>query len=117
MFLCVLCPLYLRFVSEVQDALHGDNEERFEASDFHFSPKREVVPVDSFSGFSGACKLEPYTPELGPARLTNEGLLKLFVSNSSRERTISKEQLGPIVTKTKKKLNFDINTYIQRIGF
>ncbi|XP_065582852.1 zinc finger protein 189-like [Artemia franciscana] len=51
--------------NEVKEALSSDNEEFFYFSTRILSPKREVVPVGTFCGFSGLCKLEPDTQELG----------------------------------------------------
>ena len=74
-----LISLLLYFVSEVKEALPSDNEEFFGFSTHDLSPKREDAPVGTFCGFSGPCKLEPDTQELGSMCFNSEGTFQVFV--------------------------------------
>ena len=67
----------LYFVSEVKEALPSDNKEFFDFSTYVLSPKREDVPVGC--GFSGPCKLESDTQELGSMCFDSEGTSQVLV--------------------------------------
>ena len=73
-----LMSLLLYFVSEVKEAFPSDNEEFFDFSTNVLSPKMEYVPVGSLCGFSGPCKLEPDSPELGSMCFDSEGTSQVF---------------------------------------
>jgi len=75
----VLCPFYLYFLSEVEEALPSDHEELFDFPNHLLSFKREDVPVGTFGCFSQSCKLDPDNQELGSTCFDSEGTSPAFV--------------------------------------
>ncbi|XP_065572779.1 zinc finger protein ZFP2-like isoform X3 [Artemia franciscana] len=76
--------------NEVEEALPNDHEELFDFPDHLLSPKREDVPVDTFCSFSGPCKLEPDTQELGSTCFNSEaGDTSSDETETMREPSIS----------------------------
>ncbi|XP_065572871.1 endothelial zinc finger protein induced by tumor necrosis factor alpha-like isoform X2 [Artemia franciscana] len=58
--------------NEVEEALPSDHEELFDFPTHILSPNRDDVPVSTFCCFSGPCKLEPDTQELGSTCFDSE---------------------------------------------
>ena len=69
----VWCLFYICFLSEVEEALPSYHEELFDFPTHLLSPNTDDVPVSTFCCFSGPCKLEPDTQELGSTCFDSEG--------------------------------------------
>lgn len=92
-----VCPFYLYFVLENEDASPNECEELFDIPAYSLSPKHEDTPLNTLPGISGSCKLEADTQESGTPYLDNEGTFLTFfvvflVSNTSNNILLIKSK-------------------------
>ena len=76
--LIFLCLFNLNFVSEIDDALPGENKKPFHIPNQFLSPKCEDIPCPIIPSISGPCKFEYETQESEPTCPDNEGISQTF---------------------------------------
>ncbi|KAK2721052.1 hypothetical protein QYM36_003364 [Artemia franciscana] len=77
----------------VQDALSGDSKELCDISHLNLGLKGEAVSASTFSEFSGSCKLEPDTQELGSTFFHNKEVEDASLNDAETVMEISNSTL------------------------
>ncbi|KAK2721364.1 zinc finger protein 3-like isoform X1 [Artemia franciscana] len=77
-----------------EDALPSHNEEVVNVPNLPLFPKREAVPLGSFPGFSGSCKLQPYMQESGATSFDCQGVADTSPNNTNTLMEASDSNIG-----------------------
>ncbi|XP_065572866.1 zinc finger protein 28 homolog isoform X4 [Artemia franciscana] len=80
--------------SDFEDALPSHNEEVVNVPNLPLFPKREAVPLGSFPGFSGSCKLQPYMQESGATSFDCQGVADTSPNNTNTLMEASDSNIG-----------------------